>query len=57
MNRPLRWLGENGAIGWKVQERLDKPWESFEGMNKIKPKATEKSGNNKQSEDFQSSND
>ena len=31
--RVSRWLGGNDAVGWKVQEGLDKLWESLEGMH------------------------
>ena len=31
--RVSRWLGGNDAVGWKVQEGLDKRWESLEGMS------------------------
>lgn len=31
--RVSRWLGGNDAVGWKVQEGLDKLWESLEGMD------------------------
>ena len=31
------WLGGNEAVGWKVQERLDKRRESLEEMNEKKP--------------------
>ena len=33
--RVSRWLGGNDAVGWKVQEGLDKRWESLEGMSEI----------------------
>ena len=31
--RVSRWLGGNDAVGWKVQEGLDKLWESLKGMH------------------------
>jgi len=30
--RVSRWLGGKDAVGWKVQEGLDKLWESLEGI-------------------------
>jgi len=33
--RVSRWLGGNDAVGWKVQEGLDKEWESLEWMDEI----------------------
>ena len=44
--RVSRWLGGNNAVGWKVQEGLDKRLESLEGMNEINRKGPENSGNN-----------
>ena len=46
--RVSRWLGGNDAVGWKVQEGLDKRWESLlvEGMNEINRTGPETSGNN-----------
>jgi uroporphyrin-III C-methyltransferase len=33
--RVSRWLGGSDAAGWKVQEGLDRVWESLEGMEEI----------------------
>ena len=33
--RVSRWFGGNDAVGWKVQEGLDKRWESLEGMSEM----------------------
>jgi uroporphyrin-III C-methyltransferase len=33
--RVSRWLGGSDAVGWKVQEGLDRVWESLEGMDEI----------------------
>lgn len=33
--RVSRWLGENGAVGWKVQEGLDKGWENLSRIHEI----------------------
>lgn len=45
--RVSRWLGGNDSVGWKVQEGLDKLWESFlEGMDDINRTGPENSGNN-----------
>jgi uroporphyrin-III C-methyltransferase len=33
--RVSRWLGGSDAVGWKVQEGLDRVWESLEGMEEI----------------------
>jgi len=44
--RVSRWLGGNDAVGWKVQEGLDKLWESLEGMDVINRTGPENSGNN-----------
>jgi len=35
--RVSRWLGGNGAVGWKVQEGLDKRWESLSRIHEIRP--------------------
>jgi uroporphyrin-III C-methyltransferase len=34
--RVSRWLGGNDAVGWKVQEGLDKLWESSEWMDETR---------------------
>ena len=44
--RVSRWLGGNDAVGWKVQEGLDKRWESLEEMDEINSTRPENSGNN-----------
>ena len=44
--RVSRWLGGNDAVGWKVQEGLDRRWESLEGMNETDRIGPENSGNN-----------
>ena len=44
--RVSRWLGGNDAVGWNVQEGLDKRWESLEVMNEINCNGSENSGNN-----------
>ena len=59
--RVSRWIGGNDAVGWKVQEELDKQWaagESLEGMNEINRTGPENSGNNdSRADDLQLSND
>ena len=44
--RVSRWLGGSDAIGWKVQEGLDKLWESLEGVDDINRTGPENSGSN-----------
>jgi uroporphyrin-III C-methyltransferase len=51
--RVSRWLGGNDAVGWKVQEGLDRRWESLEGMNEISRTGPENSGNNAPKEDLE----
>ena len=58
--RVSRWLGGDDAVGWKVQEGLDKRWESLglERMNEINRTGPENSGNNDpRADDLQLSND
>ena len=35
--RISRWLDGDDVIGWKVQEGLDKQWESLEGIEPYRP--------------------
>ena len=58
--RVSRWLGGDGAVGWKVQEGLDKRWESLEleRMNEINRTGPDNSGNNDpRADELQLSND
>jgi uroporphyrin-III C-methyltransferase len=50
--RVSRWLGGDVGVGWKVQEGLDKRWESLDGLKEIKHKGPEISGNNDPWEDL-----
>ena len=44
--RVSRWLGGNDALGWKVQEGLDKRWESLSRMHEIQRTGPDNGRNN-----------